>query len=347
VTLQAIHGADTHPDFDFSELTDETIVLREFVMDGLWAEGIDFQSVFANFFQRLSDVAPGLGFNASFGGFRLEEVNATLAQLGREPLTLAEDEILLMVLSPDFNEGDIAMDGFTFEGRDYRLTPYFGLQGDGQGLWNDFIGLRTQAVFVFDGDSLLENPANHLLTTMHSFNYRGEFRDYEPRLEEAMERIVENAREQLPEGQGFSTWLQSRNMMMQMGNMVSILMTFIGYFIGIIFLLVSLSVLALQQLVDAVESEERYIILQKMGVEASMRAKALFTQVAIYSLIPLLIATLHSTVALTFLYGVLNQQTTQGFHNLGLMVGSFGFIFAVYLIYFGVTYWQGKRMLVK
>ena len=339
VTFQASHGADTNPDLDFSELTDEVVVLREYVMDGLWREEIHLQSVFANFFEELAGIVPGLMWNASFGGFRLDEVNATLAQLGREPLTLADGEILLMVFSPDFNEASISMDGFTFEGRDYVLTPYFGLQGDGQGLWTDFIGGRNLAVFVFDGDELLEDPANHLLTTLHSFNYRGDLRDYEPRAEAILNAIGER------DDMG-SLW-NTRNSMLQMGNMVSILVTFISYFIGMIFLLVSLSVLALQQLVDAVESEDRYLILQKMGVEASMRAKALFVQVAVYSLIPLLMATLHSIVAITFLYSVLNQMTTQGFDNIALMAGSFGLIFAVYLIYFGVTYWQGKRMLVK
>lgn len=354
VTMQVSHDIETHPDFDFSALTDEVFVLRGYVMHGLFEEGIGFNQVFADFFAELTDAAsefsvdlPPSMRNVPFMGFRLEEVNTILRHLGRDEIQLADREVLLMVFAQDFDESDIAMDSFVYEGNPYQLIPYFGLNGAGEGLWNDFNGIQSNAVLVFEGDSLLESGANRFQTALHSFDYRGDLRDYEPTLDETMDSIVEAAREQLPEGQSFESFHQSRNMMIQMGNLMSILLTFISHFIGIIFLLVSLSTLALQQLVDAVESEERYIILQKMGVEAGMRAKSLCTQVAVYFLIPLVVATLHSIVAISFLYGVLNRETLAGFHNIALMLSSFGFILGVYLIYFGVTYWQGKRMLVK
>lgn len=73
---------------------------------------------------------------------------------------------------------------------------------------------------------------------------------------------------------------------------------FIGIYLGIIFLITSTAVLALQQLSEAGDSLERYKSLRRIGVSEGMIHKAIFKQVSIYFGLPLIVALMHSVVAI-------------------------------------------------
>ncbi|MBM7835565.1 FtsX-like permease family protein [Clostridium sardiniense] len=76
------------------------------------------------------------------------------------------------------------------------------------------------------------------------------------------------------------------------------LIIFIGTYLGIIFLISSAAILALQQLSDASDSIERYKLLKKIGVSQKSINKSIFTQISIYFGLPLIISLIHSAVAI-------------------------------------------------
>lgn len=73
---------------------------------------------------------------------------------------------------------------------------------------------------------------------------------------------------------------------------------FIGIYLGIVFLISSAAVLALQQLSDASDSLERYKALGKIGATESIVNKAILIQILIYFLLPLVLAIIHSIVGI-------------------------------------------------
>lgn len=74
--------------------------------------------------------------------------------------------------------------------------------------------------------------------------------------------------------------------------------TFLSLYIGIVFLITSVAVLALQQLSESADNVERYSLLRKLGAEEKLINKALFWQIFIYFMMPLALAIIHSVVGL-------------------------------------------------
>ena len=72
------------------------------------------------------------------------------------------------------------------------------------------------------------------------------------------------------------------------------LVTFLGLYIGFIFLVSCGAILALKELSESSDSAPRYTMLRKLGVEEKEITKSVFLQTGIFFLLPLLLACLHS-----------------------------------------------------
>ena len=78
------------------------------------------------------------------------------------------------------------------------------------------------------------------------------------------------------------------------------IISYLGIYMGGIFLIVSAAVLALQQLSESTDNISRYNLLKKIGVDEKIINKSLLTQIAIYFLMPLSLALIHSIAGLEF-----------------------------------------------
>lgn len=65
---------------------------------------------------------------------------------------------------------------------------------------------------------------------------------------------------------------------------------FIGIYIGIVFLITSMAVLALQQLSEASDSIDRYKSLKRIGSNGTMIDKTIFIQTFVYFSLPVILA---------------------------------------------------------
>ncbi|WP_338597382.1 ABC transporter permease [Clostridium baratii] len=74
--------------------------------------------------------------------------------------------------------------------------------------------------------------------------------------------------------------------------------SYLGIYIGIIFIITASVVLAIQQLSESTDNIERYRLLKNIGVDKKIINKAIFMQVAMYFFIPLSLAIIHSVVGL-------------------------------------------------
>ena len=78
------------------------------------------------------------------------------------------------------------------------------------------------------------------------------------------------------------------------GTMIS----YLAIYIGRVFLIASAAVLALQQLSEAADNIDRYALLRKIGVDEEMINRSILVQIAIYFMIPVSLAIVHSIVGL-------------------------------------------------
>ncbi|MEG2275186.1 MAG: FtsX-like permease family protein [Clostridia bacterium] len=80
---------------------------------------------------------------------------------------------------------------------------------------------------------------------------------------------------------------------------LSIMVTFIGIYLGIIFTITSAAVLAIAQLSESSDNKERYAVLRKIGVDDRMINKSLFIQIGIFFMFPLSVGFIHSVFGLS------------------------------------------------
>lgn len=145
--------------------------------------------------------------------------------------------------------------------------------------------------------------------------------------------------------QGRSDW-QTVTRLEAYDNTISfgMLFTYIGLYLGVVFLMASAVILALQQLTEADHSIKQYAILKKIGVDQKMIKHSVYEQIGIYFLLPLLLASIHAyfgiqAVAVSFAAVCGTGSLT------GASLLSGGCIVLIYGIYFFCTVQGYQRIL--
>lgn len=121
------------------------------------------------------------------------------------------------------------------------------------------------------------------------------------------------------------------------------MVTFIAIYLGIIFLISSAAILALKQLSDSADNQKRYQMLRKIGVDEVMLNKALFVQIALFFMIPLILAIIHSIFGIQFCGFILQTFGSQGLLTSIIMTALF--IVLIYGGYMIVTYKSSQQMI--
>lgn len=120
---------------------------------------------------------------------------------------------------------------------------------------------------------------------------------------------------------------------------------FLGLYLGMVFLISSMAVLALQQLSEASDSIERYKALKRIGANKKMINKTIFIQTLIYFSLPVILALIHSIVGIL----VVNKEISN-FNQIDIRFSALmtALIFiVVYVVYFYTTYTSYKSIVKK
>ncbi len=121
------------------------------------------------------------------------------------------------------------------------------------------------------------------------------------------------------------------------------MVTFIGLYLGIIFLISSAAILALKELSESSDNKERFRMLRRIGADEKMISKALFRQIAIFFLFPLLLAIIHSVFGIIFCNYILETIGNQKLLESIIMTSVF--LVGIYGGYFVITYWCSKNII--
>ena len=200
-------------------------------------------------------------------------------------------------------------------------------------------------------DSLMTSPASNNVFTLIvpdelcneltpyediiNINYVGENKNNKKaEIDAVLDEYMNNNNEYLEEEIRISGI--TREFAYQANTGMSTIILFISIYIGIVFLLASAAILALQQLSQCNESVDRYEALKKIGASSSQINKSILMEVATFFIMPLSLAIVHSIIGIKIVEDYLK---TFGNYNIFLSALVTALIFiVVYGGYFYATY---------
>ena len=184
---------------------------------------------------------------------------------------------------------------------------------------------------VIDEDYLIQN---HLIG-----NYKTQDKNEITEIENNINTLVKDPKSKeylLPSG---TTKLSIKEATVGLTAMV----TFIGLYLGIIFLISSAAILGLKELSESSDNKERFRMLRKIGTDEKMINKALFRQIGIFFMLPLVLALIHSVFGIKFAMVILEVFGDEQL-LLSIIMTSV-FIVFIYGGYFLITYYCSKNII--
>lgn len=124
---------------------------------------------------------------------------------------------------------------------------------------------------------------------------------------------------------------------------VGAIASFIGMYIGLIFLISGAAILALKELSESTDNIERYKMLRKLGVDQHMINKALFSQMGLFFIFPLALAIVHSVFGMMVSTKILD---TMGAYDIAGAIGiTAAIVVIIYGGYFLITYLCSRKII--
>ena len=201
--------------------------------------------------------------------------------------------------------------------------------------------MNTGIVLVPDSCNLKEEwKEKHFFAA----NYNAETEEDLERIEETLvgtidSEFINNINEQKIDLEGMS-----KNTLVESSVGLATMVVFIAIYLGIIFLIASSAILALKQLTESSDNRQRYIILRKIGCDEKMINQALFRQIAIFFMLPLIFAIIHSIFGIQFVMSMMSVLASVE-QLLPSVIATVVVIGVVYGLYFLATYLGSKNII--
>ena len=282
---------------------------------------------------------PALEVNSPENVLKLSDYNKLQKLYGRETETLADNEYIVICNYENMKVyRDEALKNKTainINGKEY--VPKY------EECINTIISISPQPIetgtIVLPDDAVDENWKFYMLL---SAIYNGETEDEKQKIEDKLVEVSsENDTVNTAVFGNMSAFTKITNYEASVG--LSATVTFIGLYLGIIFLISSAAILALKELSDSSDNKERYKVLRRIGADEKMINKALLKQIGIFFILPLLVAIIHSIFGLkvtSILLAVFGKQDI----FLSVVLTAIFFVI-IYGSYFIATYYGSKNII--
>lgn len=265
---------------------------------------------------------------------KISDLNKELKNLGREEVSINDDEFLFISdVSEVFDEMKV-IDQYnktiTVGNKEYKAAknPVIELT-----FYNAVVKGTMGIVAIEDSEVEKMIPLNSYL----NFNFKGD--------NENLERELDSICTSINKDKTYF-YTASENTIINASKGTGAAVSFLGIYIGIIFIIASSAVLAIQQLSTTSDNLERYNLLKKIGTEEEDIFKTVKKEIGIYFGMPLFLAIIHSVIGLKLandIIGVFGSGST----ILKLMIISALFIVIIYGTYYIGTYLCAKSMIKK
>lgn len=273
----------------------------------------------------------------------ISSYNDIRALSGEKPLSLVNNEVLI---SSNLGEVENTLknilknnEKIEIDGKEYKIANN-ALIGEGKVIKEAFesTGMTNNFFTLIVPDNIVSNlnPIANKININFPKNSNEEER-VQKLFNEYRDGVVDSSK------YGFVNGYTKARIYEDNNGMTNIVL-FIGIYLGVIFLISSTAVLALQQLSEASDSIDRYKSLRRIGVSQKMINKSIFTQVSIYFGLPLVVALVHSIVAIKVVNGFLTM-----FNRPDIGVSSLVTALIMVIVYGGYFYatYTGYKSTVK
>ena len=311
----------------------EPIFINGYIIDGIDANMILKDYAVGEFKKSLDN---GKHRWEYIDAIKISDYNKIRSLYGEEPLSINDNEILV---TSNFTEAKDSVKNFiknspqvSIAGKEYKVANKEYLN---EAVYNSELADNVLTIIVPDDFKDMTLNAAYM-----NMNYKN---PNDPAEEEDMNSLFDSFR-RYDEIYDLPMIRATKSQVYEASKGLTTMILYIGLYLGVVFLISSAAVLALQQLSEASDSSERYKALKKIGATEKMINKTIFTQTVIYFAMPLILAIVSSIVGISVvnkfiaLYGKPNIGPTALF-TLGILV-------IVYGGYFYVTY-TGYKSIVK
>ncbi len=322
-------------DFDISKLKDIVEIPIYATNDLTWGDfiGDKYEEVKAQF--------PMLKYDTAETIVKVSDYNKLAKLYGNEQYSLNDDEYIVLcefdnmlsIRNGVLEKGNI----LEIAGKEYK--PKYDECKEG------FIEMSTShtntgIILVPDSCNLTEDMKEE---TFLAANYNAtsdeEKEEIEKNFIESDSILIKNLEEK-----GITLDGMTRISIIESSTGVAAIVVFIAIYLGIIFLIASAAILALKQLTESADNKQRYIILRKIGCDEKMINQALFRQIAIFFMLPLILAIIHSIFGIQFAITLMSVLASKE-ELLPSAIATVLIIGIVYGLYFLATYFGSKNII--
>jgi len=298
-------------------------------------EEITLKDSFGDQIEQIEKDYPLLAYNVREDLVKLSDYNRLAKLYNKKELTLKDNEYVIIAnykMVADIR--NIALKNNT------KLTinskNYYPKYQECQDGIIELSGSATNTGVIILPDNALEgiHPYKNILAA----NYQADTKEEKENVEDIVSTIINNHfnKDTLL---SYNTKIDIYESSIGLGAMV----TFVGLYLGIIFLISSAAILALKELSESTDNKERFNMLRKIGTDEKMINKALFNQIAVFFLFPLLLAIIHSIFGIEFANYILKTMGTESL--LSSIILTAVFLVVIYGGYFLVTYYCSKTII--
>lgn len=256
---------------------------------------------------------------------------------GQKPINLANNDVLVLSNVQKFegpindfikNNGKIDINGTEYKVQNDKAIE--------DSLYSSGMAINTITLVV--PDKIVQNLIPY--TGYININYTGS--NTEKKTQESnIEAIFDKLNREKPDGYIGNGYTRTQLYEQSLG--LSAIVIYLSIYLGIVFLIASAAVLALQQLSEASDSINRYKALRKIGVTDKMINKSIFIQTLIYFGAPLALAIAHSIVAIYVVNDFISALGSTNIIISALII--LVFILLIYSGYFYATYTSYKKII--
>lgn len=269
----------------------------------------------------------------------ISEYNKIAKMYNRKQYTLEEDEYMIV---GDFenmlNIRNISLSkGQKLNINNKILKPKYNKCMDGI-LYISGNHVNTGLIIVPDNTMKKEN----LYTTCLIGNYNEDSKEKRQLIDK---KILDAKKKMYDKYEYFETGVVNTKLdIIEANNGISNMVIFIGIYIGGIFVISAAVVLSIKELSEFSDNRKRYEILRKIGVDEKLINKALFKEIAVFFLMPLVVAIIHSIFGIQFaketiisLFGTTGIKESMFISSIVMLV-----IYGGYLL---ITYVSSKNII--
>ena len=304
------------------EHTKDNLVVSEY-----YDENFDYAKSLGKVYEQIKQEYSYIQFDSPVYIMSEADYNKLARLLKIDTVTIQDDEYAIVSnYNTDIYES-VLKSNSTMIIFNHELKPY-------KKLINGFVNISGNPAnlgFFVVGDQIIEK--DHLKYEILSGNYNSKDQKTIDKLEEKVKKF--HTEETLIK--------DTRNEIEISAAGLTAIITFIGLYSGIIFLISSSAILALKELSDCIDDKKKYKILRQIGADEKEINKALFMQTFIFFMMPLSIAVIHTVFGLKFCEWILKSLGITSILNGSYM--TFIFLILIYGIYFIITYLCSKNII--